>query len=103
MILRARPLYRAINASVGTAGAAFELRTTTARPVTTHQIVVEVTGRAFVGVGRDSSPPAATTENSDYQPAGERLYTFDGNREYERYLYVYAETGTVEARVSHFG
>lgn len=106
MILRARPLYRSEDATVDTAGTAFAVAASTTQPVTTHQIIVEIVGdsRAFVGVGRDATPPAPTANNTVYQAANtERVYTFDGQRDYEQYLYVYAVSGTIEAYISRFG
>jgi hypothetical protein len=105
VILRGHPLYRATDAAVGTGGVAFAVHATGTQPVTTHQVKVKVIGGlAFVGVGRSSSPPAPTVNNSAYIEDGETLVmSFDGNPNYEQYVYVYAETGTVLARVSRFG
>ena len=104
MILRARPLYRSTSASVGTGGTAFAIHGTSTQPVTTHQLVVFTSGLAFVGIGRESSPPTPTANNTSYQEAGEsRVYTLDGNHNFEKYLYVYAETGTITVRISRFG
>ena len=102
MALRSKPLSRATNASVGTSGAAFDLAASGAtQPITPTQIKVYVDAAAYVGVGQAASPPTAAATNSVYQEATtEEVYVLDGQI---RYLYVYAQTGTLTARVSMFG
>jgi hypothetical protein len=67
-------------------------------------VKVYVSAQAYIGIGQAASPPAASTTNSVYQEAAtEEVYTLDGNDAAERYLYVYAVTGTIVANVSMFG
>ena len=101
--LRARPLYRDADASVDTDGVAFQVYADADHPTKVHQVVVETDARIFVGVGRSQTPPAPTTQNTVYQPTGERVYTLDGNDAEERWLYIYAVTDTAEVFVSRFG
>ena len=101
--LRARPLYRSTHASVSTSGEAFEVRATSTRPVKAHQIIIEPSARIFVGLGTSATPPSPTVNNTVYQPAQERVYTFDGNDALEKYLYIYAISSTVEVFISFFG
>lgn len=102
--LRARPLYRATHAAVDTNGQAFQVQTTDTRPVKVHQVVVSSDGLGFVGIGVSSTPPAPTTSNTAYLEAGQPyVLTLDGNDALERYVYVYAASGTVLVRLSMFG
>lgn len=104
MILRARPLYRSASASIGTAGEAFAIQSAAAQPVTTHTLIITVDGLAFFGVGREATPPAPTVNNTIYLEANSTMiFALDGNHNYEKYAYIYAETGSIEARLSRLG
>jgi hypothetical protein len=104
MFLRARPLYRDVDAAVTTSGVSFQVQTSASYPVKIHQVALWVDGLAFVGIGKSPTPPAPVQTNSVYQEANsERIYTLDGNDAYEGYIYVYAASGTISCRFSRFG
>lgn len=99
---RAKPLGRNEGTSITTSGSAFALPTT--GPLV-QQFKIYVTAAAYVGMGDAASPPAASASNSVHQEATtEVVYTLDGVRQTDgAYVYVYAKSGTIDARVSFFG
>ena len=105
MPLRAVPLWRDTDATVDTTGVAYDLQASSTHPIHATQVKVYVSEAAYVGVGRTSSPPTASADNTVYQEAAtEEVYTFSDNQNFTKYLYVYAVTGTITAvRVSAFG
>lgn len=104
MLAASNAIGRDTNASINdTTGWAVDLRRATRKPFTVKQIKVYVSALAFIGFSRgDSSagtPPSPTSGNTVYQEAGtEEVYSTNA-----RYLYIYAATGTITARVSLFG
>lgn len=99
--MRSKPIARDDAAAVDTDGSAFAIPTT----VAARLVKIYVSARAFIGLGGDDSPPAATEDNTTHQEAAtEVVYTLDGHTTLDgSHVYVYAVTGTLTARVSFYG
>lgn len=96
---RARPLGRATDAAVGTSGSAFQ-----APAKQVSQVKVKVSADAYVGIGSAATPPAASASNSTYLDAGEQeIWSLDMYADRSAYVYVYAVSGTLTAKVSWYG
>ncbi len=92
--------------SPGTSGVAFAIPQGDADPFfPATQVTIYVSGQAFIGFGPDNTPPAASTSNSTYQEAT-TVAAYDinfPNTANVTHIYVYAASGTIDARVSWFG
>ena len=99
--MRSKPVSRAAQAAITTAGHAFAIPS--ANPI--RQFKLKVSAAAFVGIGTVLSPiPAAATSNTTYQDAGELVYTLNGTPQTDgSHLYVYAQSSTIDAEVSYYG
>lgn len=98
-VQRSRPIGRATNASVGTNGAAFAVPTT----AKVYQVKINVGADAYIGIGTSDTVPAASTSNSGYLSSGTETITLDAATGIDAYIYVWAVTGTLTAKISYYG
>jgi hypothetical protein len=97
---RSRPISRGTDATCPTTGTAFAVPTTT----TCRVVRVLLAAEAFVGFGSADTPPTASANNTVYQAAGTQDYILDGMRQTDLgYVYIYAPSGTIVAKVSFLG
>ncbi len=95
--LRSKPTARDDEAAVPTTGTAIPLT------VSIRQVKIYVSGRAYIGIGLDDSPPTASETNSTHQEAStEIVYVLDGHAAYGTHVYVYAAAGTIICRISFY-
>lgn len=98
---RSRPISRGTDATCPTTGTAFAVPSTK----TCRVVRVLLAAEAYVGFGSVLTPiPAAADTNTVYQASGTQDYILDGMRQTDLgYVYIYATTGTIVAKVSFLG
>lgn len=107
MPLRAYPIASFEDTSIDTAGEEFAIPASSDAPfMAATAVKIYVSALARIGFGPDDSAPTVSDTNSVYQEAEtEEVYTLSGMEGDDEisHIYVYADTGTVEARLSFFG
>lgn len=105
--MRSLPHSRDTDSGITTSGVAYAIPTGSADPwFPATQATIYVSALAFIGFGLDDSPPAAADTNTVYQE-GTTVVDYDiGDitaRVPPTHIYVYAASGTIDARISWFG
>ena len=100
MARRTKPLSRATDATAPTTGTAFAIPDTA--NVTQVEILLSADG--YIGMGDDASPPTAADTNTTYAFANTLVTLYlDGVRQRDgAFVYVYAASGTLVAKLSYY-
>ncbi len=107
--MQSLPHSRSSGTAIDTNGVAFAIPTGNAAPwFPATQAAIYVSALAYIGWGTSGTVPAAATSNTVYQEGTTVVdYTVgfpsDASDTPISHIYIYAASGTVDARVSWFG